>query len=137
MVIPDFFSYYLSAHTHGTNLFGKQISRQHEMNSGLENGQMQIMHFRGNKWVFYYICSSYPDTYPYKAQLQPACNTICLQSICNLFFSDELRKFAISDFPKQTHFGDILITSFYFLHPLIDPHFDIVFQPMASTKTFW
>ena len=30
----------------------------------------------------------------------------------------------------------------YFLHPIIDPHFDIVFQPMAwasaaSRKTFW
>ena len=47
-----------------------------------------------------------------------------------LFFLDELRKFTISDFPKQTHFGHILITLFFF-HPLIDPHFDIVFQPTA------
>ena len=59
------------------------------------------------------------------------------------FFSDKLRKFTISDFPKQTHFGHISIAHFItFLHHLIDPHFDIVFQPRAwasavSTKTFW
>ena len=47
------------------------------------------------------------------------------------FFSDELRKFSISDFPKQTHFGHILITIFFFLHPLTNPHIDIVFQLMA------
>ena len=62
-------------------------------------------------------------------------------NICNFFFSAELRKFTISDFPKQTHFGHILITLFFFLYPLIDPHIDIVFQPIAwanteSTKTF-
>ena len=34
--------------------------------------------------------------------------------ICNFFFSDELRKFTISDFPKQTNFGHILITLFFF-----------------------
>ena len=34
--------------------------------------------------------------------------------ICNFFFSDKLRKFSISDFPKQTHFGHILITLFFF-----------------------
>ena len=70
MVIPDFFLILFllkSAHTHGTNLFGKQIDSIDEF-SGLENGQMQIMHFRGNKWVFYYI-PSYPDIHPYKDQL--------------------------------------------------------------------
>ena len=51
------------------------------------------------------------------------------RAICNFFFSDELIKLTISDFPKQTHFGHILIT--FFFHHLIDPHFDIVFQPMA------
>ena len=45
------------------------------------------------------------------------------------FLSDELRKSTISDFPKQTNFGHILIT--FFFHPLIDPQFDIVFQPAA------
>ena len=60
-------------------------------------------------------------------------------SMCNFFFLDKLRKFTISDFPKQTHFRHILITLFFF-HPLIDPHCDIVFQPIAwasaaSTKT--
>ena len=30
------------------------------------------------------------------------------------FFIDELRKFTISDFPKQTHFGHILINLFIF-----------------------
>ena len=30
------------------------------------------------------------------------------------FFSDELRKFTIRDFPKQTHFGPILITLLFF-----------------------
>ena len=62
-------------------------------------------------------------------------------SICNFFFLDKLRKFTISDFPMQTHFGHILIIFFFFLCPLIDPPFDIVFQPTAwasaaSTKTF-
>ena len=37
-------------------------------------------------------------------------NSLSYYLICNFFFSDELRKFTISDFPKQTHFGDILIT---------------------------
>ena len=31
-----------------------------------------------------------------------------------IFFLDKLRKFTISDFPKQTHFGHILITLFFF-----------------------
>ena len=35
------------------------------------------------------------------------------QSICNFFFSNELRKFTISDFPKQTHFGHTFITLFF------------------------
>ena len=39
------------------------------------------------------------------------------------FFLDELRKFTISDFPKQTHLGYTLITLFFFQHPIIDPHF--------------
>ena len=30
-----------------------------------------------------------------------------------LFFLDELRKFIISDFPKQTHLGYTLITLFF------------------------
>ena len=44
-----------------------------------------------------------------------------------LFFLDKLRKFTISDFPKQTHLGYALITLFFFLHPLIDPHFTKMF----------
>ena len=39
-------------------------------------------------------------------------------AICNFFFSDELRKFTISDSPKQTHFGHILITLFFSSHRL-------------------
>ena len=47
-------------------------------------------------------------------------------------FLAELRKFTISDFPKQTHFGHILIILFFFFNLyLIDPHIDIVFQPMS------
>ena len=39
------------------------------------------------------------------------------------FFLDELRKFTISDFPKQQHLGYFI----FFLHPLIDPHFTKMF----------
>ena len=43
---------------------------------------------------------------------------------------DELRKFTISDFPKQTFWAHI--DHFIFIiHPLNNPHFDIVFQPTA------
>ena len=48
------------------------------------------------------------------------------------FFLDELRKFTISDFPKQMHLGYILITLFFFLHPLIDPHFAKMFFVLAA-----
>ena len=41
-------------------------------------------------------------------------NSQFLLENCALFISDELRKFTISDFPKQTHFGHILITLFFF-----------------------
>ena len=42
-------------------------------------------------------------------------NMVCIVIMCKFFFSDELlRKFTISDFPKETHFGHILITLFFF-----------------------
>ena len=36
------------------------------------------------------------------------------RTICTFFFLDELRKFTISDLPKQTHLGYTLITLFFF-----------------------
>ena len=53
---------------------------------------------------------------------------LCMYIICNFFFSEELRKFTISDFPKQTHLGYTLITLFFpYNQPLIDPHFTKMF----------
>ena len=62
--------------------------------------------------------------------------------MCNFFFSDELRKFTISDFPKQTHIGHILITLFFSSHSNWSTRIDIVFQTTAwasaaNTKIFW
>ena len=62
-------------------------------------------------WI---LLPSYCENYKFR---QLCCYT--MQAICNFFFSDKLRKFAISDFPMQmvmqTHFGHILITLFFFL----------------------
>ena len=63
------------------------------MNFGLENGQMQIMHFRGNKWVFYYI-PSYPADIPIQrptlACLQYNLSTVdCLRRIFSFLYEKD------------------------------------------------
>ena len=41
-------------------------------------------------------------------------NTQIIIYVYKFFFTDELRNFTISDFPKQRHFGHILITLYFF-----------------------
>ena len=54
-----------------------------------------------------------------------------------LFFLEELRKFTISNFPKQTHLGVHIDHFIVFLHPLIDPHFTKMFCTGCTSSDHW
>ena len=63
--------------------------------------------------------------------------------ICNFFFLGRTQKIHHKWFSKADTFWAHIDNLIFFLHPLIYPHFDIVFQPAmawfsaVSTKTFW